>query len=207
MPVRPAVPRAAMSRCARPETTAVLPIQGCRTCSDGMSTVGAAAASACGEGGAGSAAIASTANGHERAIESANSQGAGDFGEVARDTGAILPDCGFASVVCTCVRWRGPVIAAPPSRFEGARRQLGVPARGQIRNFAPRPVEIPVDARRIAESPQPDAGARDAGGVLPDRARGPAQTCQRDRNSACRKEHRQWPSGRPKGAARPSGRQ
>ena len=36
---RPTVPRAEKSKCARPDTTAALPIHGCSSCSDGMSPV------------------------------------------------------------------------------------------------------------------------------------------------------------------------
>ena len=70
-----------------------------------------------------------------------------------------------------------------PARFRSAaframRRTRGLESRkrfavllwGQHGVLAPGPIEIPLDAGRVAESPQEDAGARDAGVVVADRA-------------------------------------
>ena len=139
-----------------------------------------AVAAAAGAGSATAATAASAASGHERAIESVKSHRTSNLREVARRHRRDYPRSAIRS---GCNRPEARVARGRPTLPIGRgapRGKLRARARGQLGNVAPRRVEIPVHARRIAEPPQSDADTSHAGGVVADRAsRARKDACER----------------------------
>ena len=80
----------------------------------------------------------------------------------------VVVRCCIGNVVDGCAKGARRVakLARP------TRRKLAWPHRWKLGNLLPRPVEIPVHAWRIAETPEPNADARHAGAVVANRAAG-----------------------------------
>jgi len=82
----------------------------------------------------------------------------------------IIVDRRFDQARCVFARNGRLFAITQPLRSIGARWELGTRRRGQLGKLASGRIQIPVHARRIAESPQSDTYARNAGRVVTDRA-------------------------------------
>ena len=82
----------------------------------------------------------------------------------------IIVDRRFDQARCVIARNGRLFASAQPLRSIVARWELGTRRRGQLGKLASGRIQIPVHARRIAESPQSDTYARNAGRVITDRA-------------------------------------